>query len=95
MFGQVLDQMLVRFLTRSTVHTSIKTEKNSVQFYWDGEIQFYSTTGTGKYTVRCYSDGKTYSTVSQKTIIYFFGVVVSKRSDLPYSKTANNGTPGG
>ena len=34
-------------------------EKYSVQFYWDGEIQFYSSAGTKNTVLEYYWDGNT------------------------------------
>ena len=39
-FDKIFDQVLTRVLgSENTVYSSTGTEKYSVQFYWDGEIQ--------------------------------------------------------
>ena len=65
-FGQVFDQILARFLTRFLARVlTINT--------------VYSTTGTEKYSVQYYSDGKIYYTLFfLLKSIYFFLVYVSK-----------------
>ena len=46
-FCQMLTRFLARLLTRFFDQV-FWTRKYNVQYYWDGKIQFYSTTGTEK-----------------------------------------------
>ena len=47
-FGQIFDQIFGQIFDQGFWPGFLGTEDTVLQFYWDGEIQFYSSTGMEK-----------------------------------------------